>query len=71
MKDYSDKSYLHPESHAHKLAQAVKYLGRRLATHPRSTFPSIAAEQQTHPRILTAFQRKQELARIAKQRRAA
>ena len=66
MIDYADKDYLHPESHAHKLAQAVKRLGRRAATHPRSTF-----QHSPEPRVLTAWQRKQELARLAKQRRAA
>jgi len=63
MHDLADKHYLHPESHAHKLAQAVKWMGRRAATHPRSTF-----EHSPEPRVLTAWQRKQELARLAKRR---
>lgn len=66
MDDYADKSYLHPTSHAHKLAQAVKRLGRRAATHPRSTFV-----HAPEPRVLTAFSRKRELERIARARRAA
>lgn len=66
MRDLASKDYLHPESHAHKLAQAVKRMGRKAATHPRSTFV-----HAPEPRILTAFVRRQELARIAKQRRAA
>lgn len=65
MRDYAPKDYLHPTGHAHKLAQALKRLGRRAATHPRSTF-----EHSSEPRVLTAWIRKQELARI-KQRRAA
>ena len=62
--DYADKSYLEPQGHAHKLAQAVKRLGRRAATHPRSTFVHSPV-----PRVLTAFVRKQELRKLA--RRAA
>lgn len=61
MYDFAPKDYLHPESHAHKLAQALKRLGRRAATHPRSTFV-----HSPEPRILTAFQRKQELRRIVR-----
>jgi hypothetical protein len=64
MIDLADKSYLHPESHAHKLAQAIKRMGRRAATHPRSTFV-----HAPEPRVLTAFQRKKELARIARAKR--
>jgi hypothetical protein len=66
MRDFASKDYLHPESHAHKLAQAIKRLGRRAATHPRSTFV-----HDTEPRVLTAFQRKRELERLARARRAA
>ena len=61
MRDLASKDYLHPESHAHKLAMAVKRLGRKSATHPRSTFV-----HSNEPRVLTAFQRKQELRRIAR-----
>ena len=64
MIDYADKSYLEPTSHAHKLAQAVKRLGRRAATHPRSTFV-----HSPEPRVLTAFVRKVELAKLAKAKR--
>ena len=64
MRDYAPKHYLHPESHAHKLAQALKVMGRKLATHPRSTY-----EHQPEPRTLTAWQRKQELRRLARAKR--
>ena len=64
MYDFAPKDYLHPESHAHKLAQALKRLGRRAATHPRSTF-----EHSPEPRVLTAFVRKVELAKLAKAKR--
>ena len=66
MIDYAPKDYLHPESHAHKLAQAVKRLGRKAATHPRSTFV-----HSPEPRTLTAFSRKRELERLARTKRAA
>jgi len=66
MRDFAEKDYLHPDSHAYKLARALRSMGRKAATHPRSTF-----QHSPEPRVLTAFQRKQELARIAKQRRAA
>lgn len=64
MRDLASKDYLHPESHAHKLAQAVKRLGRRAATHPRSTF-----QHSPEPRVLTAFVRRIELAKLAKAKR--
>ena len=63
MIDYADKLHLHPDSHAYKLARALRSLGRRYAAHPRSTFV-----HQPEPRVLTAWQRKQELARLAKRR---
>lgn len=66
MIDYADKLHLHPDSHAYKLARALRSLGRKAATHPRSTF-----QHSPEPRVLTAWQRKQELARIARAKRAA
>jgi hypothetical protein len=64
MRDFASKDYLHPEAHAHKLAQALKRMGRQAATHPRSTFV-----HSPEPRVLTAWQRKQELRRVAAARK--
>lgn len=64
MDDYAPKHYLHPQSHAHKLAQAIKMLGTKLSTHPHSRYV-----HQPEPRTLTAWQRKREIARMAKARK--
>ena len=61
MTDYASKAYLQPDSHAARLERAMKYLGRKWTAHKSSTFA-----HSPEPRVLTAFQRKRELERLAR-----